>query len=244
MSSASKSSRKSPAGRATKSAAKTSKHTGGSSKRSTSSTRGAAVRLLGDFARAMRRKRLRWYVFGAQAAVAYGRPRMTADVDVTVEVGEGGAPSLVELLSHEGFDLRFDLGDDFLRETRLLPLVHRSTAMPVDVVIAASSLHTELLERRRLVDVGGLRVPMTKRPDGGAWTWSTLGGCARTSPATPPNPLLAPRARRPRHVAEVILPRLEVRRVAPLHLPARAPAILGPGCPAREALVLLSLIHI
>lgn len=28
---------------------------------------------------------LRWYVFGAQAVVVYGQPRLTADLDVTLE---------------------------------------------------------------------------------------------------------------------------------------------------------------
>ncbi|WP_438005132.1 DUF6036 family nucleotidyltransferase [Sorangium sp. So ce321] len=37
--------------------------------------------------------------------------------------------------------------------------------MPIDVVIAASSLHIEFLERRRLVALGGVRVPMTSPED-------------------------------------------------------------------------------
>jgi hypothetical protein len=113
----------------------------------------------------MRKRRLRWYVFGAQAAVAYGRPRMTADVDVTVDPGRTGAPALVEALSRAGFALRAALGEDFLREARLLPLVHRRTAMPVDVVLAGPGLHGEFLARRRLVDIGGVRVPMISPED-------------------------------------------------------------------------------
>jgi predicted nucleotidyltransferase len=164
MSSASKSSRKGQRGRATESAKKTSPRTSASSKRSIAS-RPAAVALLADFAAAMRRRRLDWYVFGAQAAVAYGRPRMTADVDVTVAIEQLGTLTLVDELSRAGFDLRVALGEDFLRDARLLPLVHRSTAMPVDVVLAGSSLHLEFLARRRLVDVGGVRVPMISPED-------------------------------------------------------------------------------
>jgi predicted nucleotidyltransferase len=90
---------------------------------------------------------------------------MTGDVDVTVEAGEGGALGLVDHLARAGFDLRIDLDESFLREARLLPLVHRSTGMPVDVVIAVSELHGELLDRRRLVDVGGVRVPLISPED-------------------------------------------------------------------------------
>jgi hypothetical protein len=113
----------------------------------------------------MRKRRLRWYVFGAQAAVAYGRPRMTADVDVTVDPGPTDTLALVEALSRAGFVLRADLGEGFLREARLLPLVHCRTAMPVDVVLAGPGLHGEFLARRRLVDVGGVRIPMISPED-------------------------------------------------------------------------------
>jgi predicted nucleotidyltransferase len=113
----------------------------------------------------MRRRRLRWYVFGAQAAVAYGRPRMTGDVDVTVDLKQEGPHMLLDELSSAGFALRIDLSEDFLRESRLLPLVHTPTAMPVDLVIAGSSLHAEFLARRRFVDIGGLRVPMLSPED-------------------------------------------------------------------------------
>ncbi|KYF89799.1 hypothetical protein BE20_19620 [Sorangium cellulosum] len=164
MSSASKSSRKSPVGRAKKNVAKTSPRTSASSRPSTAS-RPAAVALLADLAAALRRRRLRWYVFGAQAAVAYGRPRMTADVDVTVDLAQTSSLALVDDLSRAGFDLRIQLGEDFLREARLLPLVHRPTSMPIDVVIAASSLHIEFLARRRLIDLGGVRVPMISPED-------------------------------------------------------------------------------
>lgn len=90
---------------------------------------------------------------------------MTADVDVTVDLAQTSTLTLVDDLSRAGFDLRIDLGDDFLREARLLPLVHRPTSMPIDLVIAASSLHIEFLARRRLIDLGGVRVPMISPED-------------------------------------------------------------------------------
>ncbi|XXT17189.1 hypothetical protein WME94_43880 [Sorangium sp. So ce429] len=85
---------------------------------------------------------------------------MTADVDVTVDLAQTSTLTLVDDLSRASFDLRIDLGEDFLREARLLPLVHRPTCMPIDLVIAASSLHVEFLAHRRLIDLGGMRVPM------------------------------------------------------------------------------------
>lgn len=54
-------------------------------------SRPAVARLLAAFDRVRRKRAWRWYVFGAQAAVAHGRPRMTADIDVTVELTSADA---------------------------------------------------------------------------------------------------------------------------------------------------------
>ncbi len=46
--------------------------------------RTAAGRLLRALAPVLRRFGDRWYLFGAQAAIVWGRPRLTGDVDVTL----------------------------------------------------------------------------------------------------------------------------------------------------------------
>jgi hypothetical protein len=65
--------------------------------------RPAPVELLAAFDHAMRSRGWRWYVFGAQAVVAYGRPRMTADVDLTVDLAADGIEDLLSVLgTHRG----------------------------------------------------------------------------------------------------------------------------------------------
>ncbi len=77
---------------------------------------------LADLAKTFRGLRVRWYVFGAQALIAAGVPRLTADIDVTVEVPRGGPRALVDALLEGGFVLR-DVGDveRFVAETRVVP---------------------------------------------------------------------------------------------------------------------------
>jgi len=42
--------------------------------------------VLAAVAAAMHENASRWYLFGAQAATVWGRPRLTADVDITAEI--------------------------------------------------------------------------------------------------------------------------------------------------------------
>ena len=60
----------------------------------------------------------RWYLFGAQAVVAYGAPRFSADVDVTVELDPDDPERFVRDMEAGGFALRVD-DPDFVRRTRV-----------------------------------------------------------------------------------------------------------------------------
>lgn len=99
-----------------------------------------------------------WYLFGAQAVVAYGVPRLSADVDVTLRLTPDFPDRFVEDMRVAGFALRVD-DPEFVRRTRVLPFLHVASGMPLDVVLAGSGLEDEFLARARLLDIEGLHVP-------------------------------------------------------------------------------------
>ena len=106
----------------------------------------------------------RWYLFGAQAVIAYGVPRLSADVDVTLRLVPDEPERFARDMKGAGFGLRID-DPDFVRRTRVMPFVHLATAMPLDVVLAGSGLEDEFLDRARAVDVGGTTVPLIDPED-------------------------------------------------------------------------------
>ena len=106
----------------------------------------------------------RWYVFGAQAVIAYGVPRLSADVDVTLQLVPEEPERFAREMEAAGFALRVD-DPDFVRRTRVMPFVHLATAMPLDVVLAGSGLEDEFLDRARAVDIGGTTVPLIDPED-------------------------------------------------------------------------------
>jgi hypothetical protein len=107
---------------------------------------------------------LDWYVFGAQAALVHGAVRMTADVDVTVFPGALTAEALVEALEAHGFELR-GVGADFIRDTRVLPLVHLETGINADVVIGGPGIEESFRSRAESADLGGTIVPVAAAED-------------------------------------------------------------------------------
>jgi hypothetical protein len=80
---------------------------------------------LASLSRAFETIGLRWYVFGAQAAIFHGITRATADIDVTVDPGSHKTSEISTALEARGFRLRID-DPAFVDQTRVLPIVHRS----------------------------------------------------------------------------------------------------------------------
>ena len=109
--------------------------------------------LLADLAVGLDAIAARWYVFGAQAALVWGRPRLTTDVDVTVKCTVS-TDQLVRALDASGFSLRLDGTEAFIRTTRVVPLEHRASGLALDVVLGPG-LEDLFLERAVPIDVAG-----------------------------------------------------------------------------------------
>lgn len=112
----------------------------------------------------MAERHLAWYVFGAQAAIVWGSPRLSADVDVTATIQPSAVGSFVETMKQHGFDLLFS-DPDFVARTRVLPFVHRRTRMPLDVVMAGPGLEEEFLRRAIPVEIRGTQIPVLSPED-------------------------------------------------------------------------------
>jgi hypothetical protein len=107
-----------------------------------------------------------WYLFGAQAVTVWGRPRMSADVDVTIHLDLSRVPSFIEAMAGSGFTLRVRSGvEEFVARTRVLPFLHEPTRLPLDVVLAGPGIEEQFLARARPVDIGGVEIPVLSAED-------------------------------------------------------------------------------
>lgn len=106
---------------------------------------------------------VRWYVFGAQAAILHGVARATADIDVTVDLAAQSTEVLANSLRARGFALRVS-DDAFVAQTRVLPITH-SSGVPVDVVLAGPGLEDLFFERVVFRTVGSVKVPVASAED-------------------------------------------------------------------------------
>jgi hypothetical protein len=85
-----------------------------------------------------------WFLFGGQAALVHGGTRVTADVDVTV-VGDLASLGALEASVPQTFARRADRA--FTERTLVLPVLHTSSGVPVDVVLGATRFEAEVASR-------------------------------------------------------------------------------------------------
>lgn len=124
----------------------------------------AVLAVLAAVAPVLRQRGDRWYLFGAQAVTVWGRPRVSADVDVTVAIA-GPLDDFVAAVLRAGFDLRISDWREFVSRTRVLPLLHHASQMPLDVVLAGPGLEEEFLDRAVVVSLAGTEVPVISPED-------------------------------------------------------------------------------
>jgi hypothetical protein len=92
-----------------------------------------------------------YMVSGSVAMSFYGRPRMTRDVDIVVELSQGDVPRLVALF---GTDFSCDEEEmrDAIRRRSLFNLIHFERVVKVDFIVRKESEYrrTEFSRRRRM----------------------------------------------------------------------------------------------
>jgi hypothetical protein len=124
----------------------------------------SVAELLADLGAVLRRLGARWYVFGAQALAIRGLPRSTADVDVTVLWESKPNRVLADALAAGGFHIPATR-PGFVDATRVLPVIHRGTRLPVDIVLGGSGIEELFAERAEKVRLGRTLVPVASPSD-------------------------------------------------------------------------------
>lgn len=120
----------------------------------------ATTELLRGLAAVLSRLGARWYVFGAQAVLVWGRPRLTGDVDVTMFLEPEQTDVFVSTMAEAGFELRVADVHGFVARTRVFPFEHVASGLALDVVLGGPGLEEEFLRTARPVDLGGVTVPV------------------------------------------------------------------------------------
>ncbi|OGR56819.1 MAG: hypothetical protein A2X36_08450 [Elusimicrobia bacterium GWA2_69_24] len=118
-----------------------------------------ALRALSSF---LEERRFPYMVIGGVANLAWGRPRSTLDIDVTVWSPAGAESALIAALCSAFTALPAE-PEQFALETRVLPL--EVEGFRVDLILGQLPYEEQAIRRARLVDMEGLQVRVCSPED-------------------------------------------------------------------------------
>lgn len=121
--------------------------------------------LLRDLSAAISALGLRWYLFGAQAAIFHGSARLSADVDVTVIMDPSDLDAVLQRLASHGIVPRSEDFRSIAVTHRVLLLWHERLGMPIDLVLGGPGIEEAFSARAHTHDLGGTPIPVISAED-------------------------------------------------------------------------------
>ena len=121
--------------------------------------------LLEKIAAALAERGLPYMVIGGQAVLLYGEPRLTRDIDVTLGVDADRLAEALEAASAAGLTPLVADPGRFVRETHVLPLIHGTSGIRVDLVFSWTQYEQEAIRRANRVRIGRTEVSFASLED-------------------------------------------------------------------------------
>ena len=104
-------------------------------------------------------------IIGGMAAVARGVPRLTRDIDATIEAEGLDVDGALVLLRQHGFEPRIEHAAEFARQRLVLLLRHRPSGVDLDLSLAWLPFEREALTRATAFDFEGIMLPVAAVED-------------------------------------------------------------------------------
>jgi hypothetical protein len=123
------------------------------------------IELIDTFIRPLISSGLPYAVTGSVAAMAYGEPRLTNDIDLVLEIKIADIPRLVEAFPEADFYLPPSevIASEIVRGNRgHLNIISQLSLLKADVyLVSGDPLHHWAMENVRIIDIEGLPVAFT-----------------------------------------------------------------------------------
>lgn len=110
-------------------------------------------------------EKVSYALIGGLAASLRGEPRVTADVDLVIGTSVDGALRLLKSIEKSAFEPLFSGVEEVVSQAFILPLLHRTTAVKVDLSIGLSGFEQQLIQRATPVDLAGQAVRLATAED-------------------------------------------------------------------------------
>ena len=102
--------------------------------------------------------RIPYLVIGGQAVLLYGEPRLTRDIDITLDAGPDRLPAIMGLIQGWGWTILTSAPAEFVERTMVLPCLEPASGVRVDFIFSFSAFENQAMEHARRVVLGKAEV--------------------------------------------------------------------------------------
>jgi hypothetical protein len=103
--------------------------------------------LLAKIAAGLRRLYVDYMVIGGQAVLVHGRLRSTQDIDITLSIDSDQLPAILTLIKKLKIKPLVDNPEDFVKRTKVLPVVEVSSGIHVNFIFLSSEYERTAISR-------------------------------------------------------------------------------------------------
>ena len=121
--------------------------------------------LLKRLAVALENAALPYMVFGGQAVLLYGEPRLTRDIDITVGVDPSQPAPVLRVIEELQLRILVDDVDGFLKQTFVLPVLDPKANIRIDFVFSLTEYERQAIDRGKMVRLCGVDVRFVSLED-------------------------------------------------------------------------------
>jgi hypothetical protein len=121
--------------------------------------------LLKQLAVALDKAGLPYMVFGGQAVLLYGEPRLTRDIDITLGVDPNHPDAVLKVIEQLQLRILVDDIEEFLMQTLVLPVLDPKTNIRIDFVFSLSEYERQAIQRGKVVRLSGVDVRFVSLED-------------------------------------------------------------------------------
>ncbi len=121
--------------------------------------------LLKKLALGLEQESVPYMIFGGQAVLLYGEPRITRDIDVTLGLDPAQAAPILRLIKRLRLKVLVDDVEDFLRQTFVLPAIDPESNIRIDFVFSLSEFERQAIKRSNVIVLDGVKIRFVSLED-------------------------------------------------------------------------------